>query len=70
MLVGIGIALVIAGIALIVALEGLFGELLLVIGAGLLLWKLIRSAEGDITDRQSEMEARQDDIRAKHQSTV
>jgi hypothetical protein len=73
MLVSIGIALIIVGVVLFVLLEGIFGELLVVAGGLLMLYKLFRAADAESIesiDRQAEIDARADEVRTRHQNPV
>ena len=70
MLVGLALLLIVVGVALMVMVEGIFGELIIVAGIAALLYKLVRVADAETGDRQAEIDARADEIRSQHRNPV
>jgi hypothetical protein len=72
MLVLLGLALISVGVALVVLLTGIFGELLVIAGLALVAYKLFRVADSETVemDRQAEIDARADELRSQHQKQV
>jgi hypothetical protein len=69
-ILGTGLGLVAVGIVLAVVVTGLAGEVLVVAGAALILFTMIQAADGETSGRQSEIDARADEIRGRHQNPV
>jgi hypothetical protein len=72
MLAVLGLALIGVGVALVVLLTGIFGELIVIAGVALLAYTLFRVADSETVemDRQAEIDARADDVRSQHQNQV